>query len=137
MIAMAMQLAGKGQPDFAEALSELHSIRVNLVGLEDQNREQVTARMKSVRDELDAGGWQPIVKVQEKKEDVGIYVKTRGKRGVERLVITVLACRKEAVFINIAGDIRIKKLAALGDKLSLGALKKVGEVLMESAAPKE
>ena len=56
MIAMAMQVAGKGQPDLAEVLQGLHSIRVNVVGLDDQNREAVTAQMKTVRGELDAGG---------------------------------------------------------------------------------
>ena len=137
-IAMALQVAGKGQPDLAEALSGLHSIRVNVVGLDDQNREEVTARMKSVRSELDAGGWQPIVKVQEKKDDVGIYIKTRGKDSIEGVVVTVLDGRKEAVFINIAGDIKMDKLAALGDKLNIGALKKAAEALMKQAnAPKE
>jgi hypothetical protein len=137
-IAMALQVAGKGQPDLAEALSGLHSIRVNVVGLDDQNREEVTARMKSVRSELDAGGWQPIVKVQEKKDDVGIYLKTRGKDVVEGVVVTVLDGRKEAVFINVAGDIKMDKLAALGDKLNIGALKKAAEALMkQAAAPKE
>jgi hypothetical protein len=138
MIAMALQLAGKGQPDFAEALSGLHSVRVNVVGIDDQNREEVTARMKTVRDGLDAGGWQTIVKVQEKKEDVGIYVKIRGKEAVEGVVITVLDGRKEAVFINVAGDIKMDKLAALGDKLNIGALKKAAEALMKQAqGPKE
>ncbi len=138
MIAMALQVAGKGQPDLAEALSGLHSIRVNVVGLDDQNREEVTARMKSVRSELDAGGWQPIVKVQEKKDDVGIYIKTRGKEAVEGVVVTVLDGRKVAVFINVAGDIKMDKLAALGDKLNIGALKKAAEALMkQAAAPKE
>ena len=138
MIAMALQLAGKGQPDFAEALSGLHSIRVNVVGLDDQNREEVTARMKSVRNELDAGGWQTIVSVQEKKENVGIYLKTRGKDAIEGVVVTVLEGRKQAVFINVAGDIKMDKLAALGDKLNIGALKKAAEALMKQAvAPKE
>ena len=137
-IAMALQVAGKGQPDLAEALSGLLSIRVSVVGLDDQNREEVTARMKSVRSELDAGGWQPIVKVQEKKDDVGIYIKTRGKDVVEGVVVTVLDGRKEAVFINVAGDIKMDKLAALGDKLNIGALKKAADALMKQAnAPKE
>lgn len=138
MIAMALQVAGKGQPDLADALGGLHSIRVNVVGLDDQNREEVTIRMKTVRGELEAGGWQPIVKVQEKKDDVGIYIKTRGKDVVEGVVVTVLDGRKEAVFINIAGDIKMDKLAALGDKLNIGALKKAAETLMkQAAAPKE
>ncbi len=138
MIAMALQLAGKSQPDFTDALSGLHSVRVNVVGLDDQNREEVTARMKSVRDGLDAGGWQPVVKVQEKKEDVGIYLKIRGRDAIEGVVVTVIEGRKQAVFINVAGDIKMEKLVALGDKLNIGALKKAAEALMKQAqGPKE
>jgi len=50
MISMALQLSGKSQPEFTEALSGLHSVRVNVIGLDDQNCGEVTARMKSVRD---------------------------------------------------------------------------------------
>ena len=117
MISMALQLAGKGQPDFTEALSGLHSIRVNLVGLDDQNREEVIARMNHVRSQLDAAGWQPIVKVQEKKDDVGIYLKTRGKDAIYGVVVTVLEGRKQAVFINVAGDIKMDKLRLVLEEL--------------------
>lgn len=138
MVAMALQLAGNSQPDFAEALGGLHSIRVSVVGLDDQNREAVTTRIKTLRSELNAGGWQQIVSVQEKKEDVGIYLKTRGKEAIEGVVITVLDGRKEAVFVNIVGDIKMDKIGALGDKLNLGALKKAAEALMKQAkGPKE
>ena len=133
MIAMALQLAGQSQPDFTEALGGLHSVRVSVVSLDDQNREEVTARMKSVRDSLDARGWQPIVKVQEKKDDVGIYLKTRGKDAIEGVVVTVLEGRKQAVFINVVGDIKMDRLSALGDKLNIGALKKAAEALMKKA----
>ena len=138
MISMALQLTGQSQPDFTEALSGLHSIRVSVVGLDDQNREEVTARMNKVRDGLDARGWQPIVKVQEKKDDVGIYLKTRGKDAIEGVVVTVLEGRKQAVFINVVGDIKMDKLAALGEKLNIGALKKAAEALMKQAqGPKQ
>lgn len=138
MISMALQLTGQSQPDFTEALGGLHSIRVSVVGLDDQNREEVTARMNKVRDGLDARGWQPIVKVQEKKDDVGIYLKTRGKDAIEGVVVTVLEGRKQAVFINVVGDIKMDKLAALGEKLNIGALKKAAEALMKQAqGPKQ
>jgi len=49
----------------------------------------------------------------------------------------VLDGRKEAVFINIVGDIKIEKLATLGDKLNVDALKKLGDALKKSVKPKE
>ncbi len=116
MIAMAMQLAGKGQPEFTEALNGLHSVSVNVVGLDDQNRDEVTSRMKSVRAQLDASGWQPVVKVQEKKEDVGIYLKTRGSEAIEGVVITVLEGRKQAVFINVAGNLRERMIFNMSEE---------------------
>lgn len=133
MIAMALQLAGKNQPELTEALGGLHSVTVNVVGLDHQNREEVTARMKSVRSELDSKGWQPVVKVQEKKEDVGIYLKSRGKEAIEGVVITVLEGGKQAVFINVAGDLRMDKLGAIADKLNIKELKKVAKQIMKQA----
>jgi hypothetical protein len=132
-IAMALQLAGNSQPDFAEVLQGLDSIRVAVVGLDNQNREEITTRMKTLRSELDTLGWQQVVSVQEKKEDVGIFLKTRGRDAIEGLVVTVLDGRKEAVFVNIAGNIRIDKLSALGEKFNVGALKQAAEALMKQA----
>jgi hypothetical protein len=137
-IAMALQVAGKGQPDLADVLGGLHSIRVNVVGLDDQNRDEMTARMRALRGELDKLGWQPIVSVQEKRQEVGIYLKSRGREAVEGVVVMVLDGRKEAVFINVVGDLKLEKIAALGEKLNLDALKKIGEALKkQAAAPKE
>lgn len=48
--------------------------------------------------------------------------------------MTVLEGRKQAVFINVAGDIRIDKLAALGDKLNIKEIKKLAEAVMKQAA---
>jgi hypothetical protein len=133
-IGLALQLAGDGQPDLTEVLRGLHSLRVQVVGLDDQNRDEVTARILALRGELGTLGWQQVVSVQEKKEDVGIYLKTRGREAIEGLVITVLDGRKEAVFINIAGDLKIEKLGALANKFNLSALKKAAETLMKQAA---
>lgn len=136
-IAMAAQLAGKSQPDAADALRSVHSLRVNVIGLDNQNREEVTSRMKALRNDLTTLGWQQVVSVQEKKDDVGIYLKTRGKDAIEGVVITVLDGRKEAVFINVVGDIKVEKLASLANKLNLDALKKAAEALQQPPAPKQ
>jgi len=137
-LALAAQVAGKDQAELGDLVRGLHSVRINVIGLDQQNREEVTARVKNLRGQLDKLGWQQLVSVQEKKEDVGIYLKSRGRDAVEGLVITVLDGGKEAVFINVAGDLKVEKLAGLADKLNLDALKKVAGILKQAAtAPKQ
>jgi hypothetical protein len=56
-------------------------------------------------------------------------IKTRGEEAVEGLVITVLEGKGEAVLINIVGDIKPEKLGAIGERLNIKPLKKVGRSL--------
>jgi hypothetical protein len=125
LIAMAARLAQKAEPDVANLLQGLHSIRVNVIGLNDDNREEMESRIKSIRTQLDTQGWERIVTAQEKKQDVGVYLKTRGTDAVEGIVVTVLDGRKQAVLINVVGDINPDKLAMLGEKFNIDPLKKM------------
>jgi len=69
------------------------------------------------------------VAVQKKGEDVGVFLKTRGEETIEGLVVTVLDGRKEAVLVNIVGDIKPEKIAVVGEKLNIDPLKKIGREL--------
>ena len=129
LVAMASQMAKTGAPEVADLLQNLHSVRVNVIGVTDENREEIQNRLKTVRADLDGKGWQPIVTVQEKGEDVGIYIKTRGQEAVEGLVVTVLERKGEAVFINVVGDLKPDQLGALGETFKIGALKKISHKL--------
>jgi Domain of unknown function (DUF4252) len=61
---------------------------------------------------------------------VAVYVKTRGEEAIEGLVVTVLdGNKKEAVFVNLVGDIRPDQVAAVGKALNIDPLKKAGESL--------
>jgi riboflavin synthase alpha subunit len=86
-------------------------------------------RVKTIRSELDGQGWERIVTAQQKDEDVGVYVKTRGQEAVEGIVITVLEAKGEAVLVNIVGDIKPEKLAMLGERFNIEPLKKIGPTL--------
>ncbi len=134
LISMVTRLTAKDQPEVAELLRDLHSIRVNVIGLNDENRDDVEKRIKTIRTELDAKGWERIVSAQSQKEDVGIYLKTRGEEAVEGLVITVLEGTREAVLINIVGNIKPEKLGAIGERLNIEPLKKVGRSLEKPSA---
>ena len=136
LIAMVTKLAGKAQPEVTQLLQGLQGIRVNVIGLNDDNREDIESRVKAIRAQLDSQGWERIVTVQEAKEDVGVYLKTRSQEAIEGVVVTVLDGKKEAVLINVVGDIKPEKLAELGEKFNLPPLKKIG-LPLEKAEPKE
>jgi hypothetical protein len=131
---MAARLAQKDQPEVAELIRGLQLIRVNVIGLDDQNRAEVEKRVKAIRSELDAQGWERVVAVQQKNQDVGIYAKLRGEEAVEGVVVTVLEANREAVLINIVGDLKPEKLAVVGERFNIEPLKKLGPMLKKQAA---
>lgn len=126
LIAMVSRLAEKAEPDIAQLLRGLHAIRVNVIGLTDENRAEMQQRIKAIREDLDARQWERVVTAQQPNEDVGVYLKTRGDEAVEGLVVTVVDGKKEAVLVNIVGDIRPEKLAVLGERFNIEPLKKIG-----------
>ena len=129
LISMAARLVEKSEPDVAELIRGLQLIRVIVIGLDEENRAEMEKRIKKIRSELDAKGWERVVTAQKKDEDVGVYLKTRGADAVEGLVITVIEGNREAVLINIVGDIKPDKIAVIGERMNIEPLKKVGEAL--------
>ena len=129
LISMAARLVEKSEPDVAELIRGLQLIRVNVIGLDDGNRGEMEKRVKKIRSELDSRGWERVVTAQKKDEDVGVYLKMRGSEAVEGLVITVIEGNREAVLINIVGNIKPDKIAIIGERMDIEPLKKAGEAL--------
>lgn len=132
LIAMVARLAAAQEPEVAELLGGLKRIRVNVIGVDDSNREQIRGRVKKISADLDEKGWERIVTVRSGEEDVNVYLKTRNQEAVEGLVVTVLEGKGEAVLINIVGDIRPEQIATLGERFDIEPLKKVGRSLEKS-----
>jgi MoaA/NifB/PqqE/SkfB family radical SAM enzyme len=134
LIAMVARLTKKEEPEVAELLRGLQLIRVNVIGLNEENRAEIQERVKTIRGELDAHGWESIVTAQQKNEDVRIYLKIRGDEAVQGLVVTVLEGNKQAVLVNIVGDIKPEKLAEVGEQFNIDPLKKIGRGLKKDGA---
>jgi hypothetical protein len=128
LISMAARLVQKQEPDVAELLNGLQLVHVNVVGLDEANRSEVERRVEKVRRELDGSGWEKVVSARQGDQDVGIYLKTRNKDSVLGLVVTVIEANKQAVFINIVGDIKPEKLSLIGERLHIDPLKHLGNV---------
>lgn len=129
LIAMVARLAERAEPSVADALRGLQAVRVNVIGLTDDNRAEVEKRVHALRSELDAAGWERLVTVQNSKEDLGVFIKLRGDEAVQGLAVTIIDNHKEAVLVNIVGDIRPDKVAMVAEQLNIEPLKKVGGAL--------
>lgn len=127
LIRMASKLAAETEAEVAEVLSGLKSVRVNVIGLNDDNRSEIVERMESIRKQLDAEGWERLVTVKEGDENVGIYAKLRSDEAIEGIAITVIEGGNEAVFINVVGDIRPEQLAAVAERLNLEPLEEISK----------
>lgn len=127
MLKFAARIAARQEPEVAELIRNLKSIRVNVVGLDDSNRAATIEQIEGVRRKLEAQGWTKMVTVRERNggDNVDVHVKQRGEEAIDGLVVTVLDKKGEAVFVNIVGNINADQLAQLADKFDIEPLRKV------------
>lgn len=127
MLKFAARIAARQEPEAAELIRNLKSIRVNVVGLDDTNRAATVEQIESVRRKLETQGWTKLVTVREKNDgdNVDVHVKQRGEEAIDGLVVTVIDRKGEAVFVNIVGNINADQIAKIADKFDLEPLRKV------------
>lgn len=126
LLSFAAKVAEKSDPDAAQFLRNIKGVHVNVVKIDDSNRSAVTDSLAEVATKLAKEGWEEIVTVKEQKGDkVHVYLKSRGDECIEGVVVTVQEGDKEAVFVNVVGEIRPEEISKLGAKLELEPLKKL------------
>jgi hypothetical protein len=129
LLNFAATLVEKDEPEAAKLLRGVQLVRVNVVGLTDGNREEMQKRVQTIRQDLEGRGWERNVNVQGKDgEDVGVYTQTQGGTAIAGIAVTVVD-PEHAVFVNLVGDIRPEQIVALGEKLNIKPLKKIGEAV--------
>ncbi len=126
LIVLARHFVEKEEPDVAQVLDGLKLVHVNVIGLDKDNRAEMTERAKKVRAQLAERGWQRIVTAQEKGKDVSVYLKMGDQSVIQGIVAVVIDGDQHAVFANVVGDIKPEQLTMLGDKFDIDPLKNLG-----------
>lgn len=126
LLSMAARIVEKGEADAAALLRSLKLVRVNVFKVDEANRAEVQKRVSALRDHLNAEKWEQLVSVRDKKEDVGIHIRTRGEEAIEGLVVSVID-GAEVVLVNIVGDLKPDQIGMLAEKLEIDPLKKLGK----------
>jgi len=134
LLAFTAAIAKTQEPDLAKLIGGLKLIRVNVVGVDEKNRGDVTARIGKVRTELEAQGWERTVTVRDNGDDVAIFVKSGKGSVIEGLVVTVLGRNQEAVFVNIVGNIDPEQIATNAAKFDIPQLKDLPKIHKAPAA---
>jgi len=129
LISLAARFVEKEDAQVAELIKGVHLVRVNVVGVDDQNRREIEQRVQKIRKQLEGKGWEKIVTARQKGQDVGVYLKTRDQETVQGLVVVVVDADKQAVFVNVVGNIRPEQLSMLGEKFHLEPLKQIGAAI--------
>ena len=83
LIGLAAKLVEKDEPEVARLLHSVQNVRVNVIGLDDDNRADLAKRAQRIRNELDTKGWERVVTAQNQDQDVSIFLKTEGKETVQ------------------------------------------------------
>jgi hypothetical protein len=131
LLNFAATLVEKEEPDAAKLLRSVQLVRVNVVGLSDANRDEMQKRVKDIRQTLEGRGWERNVNVQGKDgEDVGVYTQLQGGTALAGIAVTVID-RENLVLVNLVGNIRPEQISALGEKLNIQPLKKIGEAVKQ------
>ena len=124
LLKFAATCAAKQEPLVADVLRGLKHVRVNVIGLDDTNRAETTRRVTTIRQDLTTQGWAPIVTARgQKSEDVMVFAKLAADDTIDGLVITVLQGSKQAVLVNIVGQIKADQIAMLAEQLNIPGLK--------------
>ncbi|WP_438482921.1 DUF4252 domain-containing protein [Oleiharenicola lentus] len=139
MLKFASKLASRQEPDAAVLIAGLKSIRVNVVSMDDSNRDDVVSKIEAVRRKIEGSGWTKMVTVRDSKngDNVDVHVKQRGEDAVDGLVVTVIDRKGEAVFVNIVGNIDADQIAKIADKFEIEPLRKISGKVKKSKADTE
>ena len=127
MLKFAAKLAARQEPEAAALIANLRHVRVNVVSLDDSNRQGTIDHIESIRSKLAAQGWTQMVTVREKGErnNVDVHVKQRSEDAIDGLVITVIDERGEAVLVNIVGNISADQISQVASNLNIEPLQHV------------
>lgn len=113
----AAAAASKTEPEAAEIMRNLKAVRVNVystAGVMTPALEQIA----KVKEMLQQFAWQPIVQVREADNEVQIFVKA-DETGMQGLTVMSVDS-KEAVFLNILGQIDPRQISSVMRKLNVG-----------------
>jgi hypothetical protein len=123
IIGLVGAFGGGKDPELADMLAKLKQIRVQSFAIQPGKLEDLEAKTAELSKKLEAQGWTTMIKVRDRRADsqTYVYVKWKGDKS-QGLTVMNVEPDKEAIFVNIVGEIDPEQIRKLSTKFDIDAL---------------
>ena len=114
-----MSKAAKNDPEAAAVLEGLEGVRINVYSTGGEVAPAID-QLQNAKNMLSNQNWEPIIQVNEDRQNVQVFIKADGE-GVQGLTVMAVDA-DDAVFVNILGSIDPENLGAIMDQFDVDLL---------------
>ncbi|MDJ0654172.1 MAG: DUF4252 domain-containing protein [Xanthomonadales bacterium] len=118
MLGFVSAAARDAEPELADALGKLRSIRISVFEIGPESMDEARVRADSVSRKLEADDWEPAVVVRSADTSVRMYMKTVGGK-VAGMAVMMIEPGSDAVFMNIVGEIDPAQLGQVASQFGV------------------
>lgn len=108
--------------DAAEFISKLRRVTVNVYKTDAIDVSEIAESMTVIAAELDADGWERVIRVRDGEDHVDVYFKLSEDAEIIYGITIMVAEPGDTVLVNIAGEISIDDISALGHRFNIDEL---------------
>jgi hypothetical protein len=119
LLKMVAKVTSKEEPDLSDVISGIKLIKVHTFEVTEDNYESLRTKITSINESIVDDKWDRIVRTRSSREMINVFIRTSGEELIEGLVVTQVEKDREAVFVNIVGDINLETISRLGDKFGI------------------
>jgi len=119
LLSVLAELSTDEDPNVMEILTGLKLVRANVFEVNEKNKSELEAMVKSIDSKLISSNWKRIVKTRSDDEIANVYIKQDGNKQIVGLVVTSIGDDDEAAFVNIVGTIDLATIGKLGKEFNI------------------
>lgn len=108
--------------DAAEFISKLRRVTVNVYKTDAIDVSEIAESMAVIAAELDADGWERVIRVRDGEDHVDVHFRLSDDAEIIYGITIMVAEPGDTVLVNIAGEISIDDISALGHRFNIDEL---------------
>ena len=119
ILRLVAEAAELEDPELADLLRRVRGVYVRVFDLDRLNLDTVKSYKDRVSRLLIEGGWDTVIAVRKRNEDVNMYVRLIDEEIAGMVVMSINHFDDETAFLNIVGDIDPEQIGRIGRKFGV------------------